>query len=73
MKRCCDGACDGVWRSVRLAGGLSQTVGFVLVHLAAFICTEDVFTFNLLYKNYKYCEISDSDDGRYKDDCILAC
>jgi hypothetical protein len=33
-KRDCDGAYGAVWRSLRLAGGWSQAVGFVLVRLA---------------------------------------
>jgi hypothetical protein len=43
------GVCDGVWRSLRLAGIWNQAVGIVLVRLAS--RREDVFTFNLLHKD----------------------
>jgi hypothetical protein len=33
-KRGYGGACGGVWRSLRMAGVLSHSVGFVLVRLA---------------------------------------
>jgi hypothetical protein len=37
----------GVWRQSRV---WSQAVGFVLVRLADFSRSEDVFTFNFVYK-----------------------
>jgi hypothetical protein len=51
-KRGYGSAYGGVWRSLRLVGFWSQAVRFVLVRLTG-ICfsrREDVFTFNLLYK-----------------------
>jgi hypothetical protein len=46
-------ACDGIWRSLHLAGDWSQAVGFVLMRLAG-IWFQSPFIFNLLYKGTAY-------------------
>jgi hypothetical protein len=52
MKTRYGGAYGGVWRSLRLVEVWSQDVDFVLVRLAGIWLQsrEDIFTFNLLYK-----------------------